>query len=134
MSTPEQTLRQFKSKSFDLAWITVKNFEEAIKFYSEVLGLEQKDYAPEYKWAEFEGYAGGARLGICEICEDSPIEPGDNAVISFTVDDLDAACDFLGKKGTEFIGTVQEVPGHVKMQLIKDPSGNLIHICQVLHN
>lgn len=133
MTMDEQNLQQFKSKSFDLAWITVKNFDEAIKFYSEALGLEQKDFAPEYKWAEFAGYAGGARLGICEACQDNPIEAGDNAVISFTVDDLEAACVFLKKKGAEFIGTIQEVPGHVRMQLIKDPSGNLIHMCQVLH-
>lgn len=133
MSTQEQTLQQFKAKSFDLAWVSVKNFDNAVKFYKETLGLQQKDYAPEYKWAEFEGYAGGARLGICEESEENPIEPGQNAVVSFTVDDLDAACAFLKKKGIEFIGTVQEIPGHVKMQLIKDPSGNFMHICQVLH-
>ncbi len=39
------------------------------------------------------------RLGICETCEDCPIEAGENAVVSFTVDDLDAACVFLKKEG-----------------------------------
>lgn len=132
MSAEPQTLQQFKAKSFDLAWITVKNFDQAVKFYKETLGLEQKDYNPEYKWAEFEGHAGGARLGICEACQESPVQAGGNAVSCFTVDDLDAACEFLRKKGAEFVGDIQEVPGHVKMQLIKDPSGNYIHICQKL--
>lgn len=128
----QQTLQQFKVKGFDLAWLVVKDFEKAIKFYKETLGLELKDYAPEFKWAEFEGYAGGARLGVCEACEDTPIVAGENAVPTFTVDDLDAACEFLKKKGATFVGDIQEVPGHVRMQLIKDPAGNLIHICQKL--
>lgn len=98
MSTQQQTLQQFKAKSFDLAWITVKNFDEAVKFYKETIGLEQKDYAPEYKWAEFEGHAGGARLGICEASPECPIDAGGNAVVCFTVDDLDAACEFLKKR------------------------------------
>lgn len=132
MDSINQSLKSFKTKGFELAWITVKNFDEAVKFYTEVLGLEQKDYAPEYKWAEFEGKEGGARLGICEACEESPIKPGENAVVSFTVDNLDEACKFLKKQNVEFVGEVQEIPGHVRMQLIKDSSGNYIHICQLL--
>jgi|GEM_PF-680604 len=126
------TLNQFKSKSFDLAWITVKNFEEVIKFYSEVLGLEQKDYAPEYKWAEFEGCAGGARPGICEESDESPVKSGGNAVISLTLDELDSACESLKKNKVQFIGEIQEIPSHVRMQPIQDTSGNYIHICQKL--
>lgn len=126
-------LQQFKAKSIDLIWISVKDFDQAVKFYKEKLGLEQKDYNPEYKWAEFEGYNGGARLGICEYSEESPIAAGDNAVISFTVDDLDAASAFLKQEGVEFVGPVQEIPGHVKMQLVRDSSGNYMHLCQMLH-
>ena len=126
-------MSEFRAKSLDLVWIMVKDFDEAVKFYKDVLGLVQKDFAPEYNWIEFEGVNGGARLGICAMCEDAPIQPGSNAVVSLTVDDLDQAIDFLKTKGAALVGETQEVPHHVKMQLIQDPSGNFIHICQLLN-
>lgn len=121
-----------KVKSIDLAWVVVKNFEQGVEFYRDVLGLEIKDYSPEWKWVEFEGYKGGARLGLCEACDMTPVGPGGNAVVSFSVDDIDAASLFFKQKGLELVGEKQVIPGHVAMQLGRDPSGNLIHIVQTL--
>lgn len=119
-------------KSMGLVWIAVDDFEEAIKYYTEVLGLELLERNDDFGWAELGGKDGGARLGISEACDMSPLEPGDNGVPSMTVDNLDKTLKRLSGK-VELEGDICEVPGCVRMQLIRDPSGNLIHLVELLN-
>jgi predicted enzyme related to lactoylglutathione lyase len=116
-------------KSMDLVWITVDDFDEAIQYYTEVLGLEVADRNDDFGWAELVGKDGGARLGICEECDTSPVGPGENAVLTMSVDNLDKTLKQLSGK-IELEGDICEVPGHVRMQLIRDPSGNLVHLVE----
>ncbi len=57
-----------------LSWIVVKDFKEAVKFYTETVGLTLKSQNPEYGWAELSGPEGafykekGAKL-VGEIGE-----------------------------------------------------------------
>lgn len=119
------------AKSFDLAWITVKDLKQAIKFYTEVVGLKVMVLSEEYGWAELQGHEGGARLGIGQMRKESDLQIR-NAVPTFTVDDLEKAKEELEKKGAKCHGPIEEIPGHVKMQMVIDNDGNHMQLVQIL--
>lgn len=126
-----------RTKAIKMIWISVKDFKKTIQFYRDVLGLKVVEINEEWGWAELEGHDGeGTRLGIgqhdANSQHESPISPGQNAVICLDVDNLDQAIAELQKNGAKLLGNVEEVPGHVRMQLIEDYDGNKIHVTQVL--
>lgn len=124
-----------KLKSMDLVWIVVNDLKKAIKFYTETVGLNLKEFHEEYGWAELEGQNGGARLGLAQSRPKSEdgILPGQNAVMTFTVENLQTAIAKLGKQGVKLIGAVQEVPGQVKMQMVADSDGNRFQLVELCH-
>lgn len=124
-----------QTKSIGLVWIVVKDFKRAVKFYTEVAGLKVHEMCEEWGWAELEGHDGsGMRLGIAQQRPDSqdPIQPGQNGVVTLTVDNLEQANKDLVRQGANLIGEVQEVPGHVKMQSVKDADGNMFQLVEKL--
>lgn len=119
-------------KEIGLCWIVVKDIKAAIRFYTETVGLKLMEFNEHYGWAELEGYAGGARLGIAQENPQENVRAGQNAVVTFTVANLEKAKAELVKKGSTCIGEVQEVPGHVKMQTVTDPDGNTFQLCELI--
>ena len=117
-------------KSADLSWITVSDFQKARKFFIETLGLKEISCAEEMGWAELQGPNGGSMIGIGTACGD--MSPGSNAIITFTVDDVDETVAELKKKNVQLIGEVMEVPGHVKLQMFADLDGNKFQLVQML--
>lgn len=121
--------------SMELAWIVVKDLKEAIKFYVETIGLKLVEHAEEYGWAELQGQQGGARLGIAQYnAHYGDVKPGQNAFVTFSVQDIEESKDRMKKKGAKFIGETQEVPGQVKLQMIMDSDGNQFQIAQKLRD
>lgn len=120
-----------KPQGFYMAWVLVENLAQGKEFFTETLGLECTASSPEYNWAEFSA-GDGAHIGMGEVCEDTPMKAGSNAVICINVADLLATKAELEAKNVTIIGDIQEVPGHVKMILIQDVSGNLYNIVQKL--
>lgn len=121
------------AKSLDLVWISVNDFKKAIKFYTEVVGLKLLECNEEWGWAELEGQNGGIKLGIGQYRpKQDAVEPGQNAVMTFTVENIDQAVKDLRQKGATLIGEIEEVPGHVKMQMVKDVDGNYFHLVEIL--
>ena len=119
------------SKSIDLIWIVVQDLKKAIKFYVETMGLQLMNSSEEHGWAEMKA-ENGARLGIAQYQSQMPLSPGHNAVVTLTVEDLHKARDALLKKGVVCIGEIQEVPGHVRLQLVRDLDGNHLQLVQML--
>lgn len=119
-------------KSSNLSWVCVGDLKEALKFYQEVLGFKLLSMSEEYGWAELQGVDGGAVIGLAVKDPSGPLHPGDNAVITLTVDDIEAEIALLKKRGITFVGSCQEVPGHVKMQLLKDKEGNHLQLVELL--
>ncbi len=117
-----------------LSWIVVKDVKAAIAYYTEVVGLKLMEFNEQYGWAELEGYEGGSRLGIAQVNPQDNMAEGQNAVVTFTVENLDAAKQEMVEKGAKCEGDVLEVPGHVKMQTVIDADGNRFQICEVLHS
>lgn len=123
------------TQSIGLVWIVVKDFKKAVKFYTEVTGLKLIEMNEQWGWAELEGHDGkGMRLGIAQYSPDNPdpVQPGQNGVVTFTVDNMEQATKDLVKQGATLIGKVQEIPGHVKLQTVKDGDGNLFQVVEVL--
>lgn len=122
------------AKGIALSAITVKNIETSKRLFVDLLGLELKDYAPEYNWMEIGGDE-GALLGVGQSQEcgaDYQQAPGDNAWVSISVENLEESKKHLEDNGIEFIGDVFEVPGHVKMALFNDGDGNRFWLCEKL--
>lgn len=121
-------------KSMNLAWIVVNDLKKAIQFYTETVGLKLMDLSEQFGWAELEGNEGGARIGLAQaqLKSEDDVQPGQNAVVTFTVHSLDKAIAELLKKGAKLLGGVQEVPGHVKLQMVSDIDGNRFQLVEVL--
>ncbi|MES2121340.1 MAG: VOC family protein [Chlamydiota bacterium] len=125
------------AQSLGLAWIVVNDLKKAVEFYTKVIGLKLMEINEEYGWAELEGQkGGGSRLGIAQMPteDDSGIKPGQNAIVTFTVTNLDSSIAGMTEKGAKLVGAIQEVPGHVKMQMVCDIDGNHFQMVEVLHH
>lgn len=120
-----------KPQGIQLAWITVSNIKDAVKFYTEIIGLSLLELNEQYGWAELSG-PDGARLGIAQFDPAFSFKPGSNAIPTITVDDIQLACNELRSKKVRLIGEIQEVPGEVKLQTFSDSDGNTFQLCQVL--
>ena len=120
-------------KRMDMAWITVSDHKKAKEFFCDILGLKLSSETPEHGWMELVGHEGGATLGVGKACEEtSPdVKPGQNAVVTMTVDDVVTCKKYLESKGVKFFGDIIEIPGHVKMALFADNDGNKFQIVQM---
>lgn len=126
---------KMSAESFDLAWIMVEDIKKAIEFYTNVIGLKLVEFNEQYGWAELSGQKGGARLGIGQKqAQEDPSCPytGSNAVMTFTVKDLDKAVEGLVEKGAKLCGEIVTVPGHVRMQSVSDIDGNQLQLVEVV--
>jgi predicted enzyme related to lactoylglutathione lyase len=106
-----------------ISWFSVKDFEQAKKFYGESLGLK-KTFETE-QWAEFAGGEGEASIGLA-VNPRAGKEPG--ATVVLQVPDIEDERRRLESRGVSF----EEVPGMVKLATFRDPSGNRLQLCQLL--
>ena len=122
--------------SMGLAWIVVNDLKQAIEFYTKTVGLKLMEHNEQYGWAELEGHNGGARLGIAQNGpkDNNDVKPGQNAVVTFTVKNLEKAIDEMKAKGASLIGEVQVVPGHVKLQMSQDSDGNRFQLVELIQH
>jgi predicted enzyme related to lactoylglutathione lyase len=114
-----------------LSWITVKDLAAATRFYTEVAGFTVKENHPEFGWVELMGEK-GARLGLSQESKELDIKAGANAITTITVQNLQESIAFFQKKGVKLLGDIQEVPGHVKLQMFADPDGNIMQLVEIL--
>ncbi len=116
-----------------MAWVIVADIKKAKKFFIDTLGLTTACCVDEHKWMELRAHGGGVVLGVGECGpEDALVKPGQNAIVTMTVDDIEAVRADLTKKGVVFKGEIIEVPGHVKMIFFVDPDNNLYQLVQDL--
>ncbi len=120
-----------KKASIELIWIVVKDLKKAIEFYTEEVGLTLNELHEEFGWAELEGLS-GARLGLAQERSEEKIRAGHNGVMTFTVKSLSDAISHLKDGGGTLIGEVQEIPHHIKMQMVRDRDGNHFQLVERL--
>lgn len=121
-------------REIGLSWIVVKDIKAAVRYYTEVVGLELSEFNEEFGWAELRGKDGGALLGIAQESSHEPVKAGQNAVVTFTVDHLESVKEKMIQEGANPEGDTIEVPGHVKMQTFIDPHGNRFQICEMVRH
>ena len=122
-------------KSIDLAWIVVNDLPKSVKFYTEKVGLKLMEFHEGFGWAELQGQDGGIKLGLAQMqpTGNDGINPGQNAVVTLTVDNIEDAIIDLKEKGAKLMGEIQEVPGHVKLQMVQDEDGNHFQLVECLN-
>jgi CreA protein len=110
-----------------VSWFSAGDFEQAKKFYGEVLGLK-KTFELQ-SWAEFAGAAGQASIGIAGNPRTGG-EPG--ATVVLEVEDIEAERKRLEARGVKFEGQTEEIPGVVKLATFRDPAANRLQLAQSL--
>lgn len=108
-----------------LAWYQVSDLEAAKKFYGEVMGLK-KTFEMD-GWAEFSHAEGGAAIGLSSNGSGQA-----GATIVLRVADLERAREELSRRGVEFTGETEEIPGIVRIATFRDASGNQLQLAQAL--
>ena len=119
-------------QGLNLAYVVVADLKKAVHFYTEVVGMKLEELNEKFGWAELSGTKGGARLGIAQANDYEKIKPGQNAVVTLSVDNIAASIEDLIRKGAMIVGEMMEVPGVVKMQMIKDHDGNHFQLVESL--
>lgn len=122
-----------KINKMALAWITSDNLEKSKDFFANTLGLKIDVETREYGWMELVAQDESFRLGVGRCDEHNPVKPGQNAILTMTVDDIAAAKKELESKSAKIIGDIVEVPGHVKMLTFEDPDGNKFQLVEELY-
>lgn len=111
----------------DFVRYTVSDFDTALPFYRDRLGLEQEKHVEEYGWAEFA--LPPTTLALDETDDAERADPTDRGgAVALAVDDVEGAVGELRASGTTIVREPVDT-GVCDIATIADPDGNPI----VLH-
>lgn len=114
--------RLYAVRIFSFEW------EAALAFYRETLGLPLAFVDAEMGWAQFE-VGEEVFLGL-ERCD--PDDPASKELVgrfvgtSIAVDDIDEVCESLVAQGVEFVGPPEKQPWGGTLAHLRDPDGNVL--------
>ncbi len=100
---------------------SVRNLDESIAWFKEVLGFNEVFRIPEAGWAEVTSPTEGVTIGLGQNEE---VDGRGGTTPVFGVDSVDAARADLEGKGVRFDGDTVIIPGMVKLATFFDPDGN----------
>lgn len=128
--------------SLSQCFIITHNPEEALAFYRDALGLEQRSDVSkgEFQWIVV-GAASQPDVSICltNFLNGSPadqdavaglVAKGALNGVHFRSDDLDATFEQLRAAGAEIVQEPTDQPWGTRDLAVRDPSGNLVRIDQ----
>lgn len=118
-----------KSLGINLIWITVRDIKAAIKFYTEIVGLELVEFHEQFGWAELKGKE-GASLGLAQYIPEEKNQIGENAIVTLSVENIETAVADLKSKNVHLVEGIIEVPGAVRLQTFKDADGNTFQLAE----
>jgi len=102
--------------------VNVTDIKTSMKWYKEVLGFEPIYYMENLSWCELKSPVENVSVGLSQVEQMPP--PGGNAVLTWGVNDIDAARTELEKKGIKFDGDIRTYEGMVKLATFYDRDGN----------
>ena len=102
--------------------VMVTKMDNAIKFYTEILGLKLKNRFGDH-WADIEGP--GIAIGLHP--SSNQIERADNLQIGLRVSDLKVAISELEKNGVQFRTNKDD---QVQLAFFTDPDNNTLYLMQ----
>ncbi len=107
--------------------VFVSDWERAIRFYTETLGMTLASRADEYGWAQLD--TGEGQLALERV--DPADAEGRSFVgrfigVSLEVPDIAATYDTLVERGVEFLSPPRQQPWGGILAHLKDPDGNVL--------
>jgi|TARA_Y100000310_G_C20679097_1_gene814830 predicted enzyme related to lactoylglutathione lyase len=104
--------------------VFVSDFDRAVAFYNNTLGLTLDMRADDFGYASFK--AGSISFAVAKA--DDPTLVGKHTGIGFIVDDIDAFYADLIDKGVESEMPPTKQPWGGVLALMKDPDGNVFYL------
>jgi predicted enzyme related to lactoylglutathione lyase len=108
--------------------LNVMDIQKSMSWYKEVLGFELIYYMEELGWCELKSPVTGVNVGLSQVEKMPP--PGGNAVMTWGVNDIEAACADLKGKGVKFDGDIRTIEKMVKLATFYDIDGNCFMLYQ----
>lgn len=104
--------------------ISVKNLEESLKFYQEIVGLEVDRRFPAGPGIEI-AFLGSGETKVELICNEAvkEISFGEHISLGFEVESVDEMIKFVQEKGIAIHSGPFEPNPHVKFFFVTDPNG-----------
>ncbi|MFZ5352569.1 MAG: VOC family protein [Bacillota bacterium] len=113
-------------KSGITIWYNVKDIERTKAFYTEKLGFEVSFHDVEGGNVIMKTNTKDCFIGFS--CADE-ILPSTSSTV-FEVENIETAYDILKKRGVEFSGDIDVVPGMVKLATFTDPDGHSLMLSE----
>ncbi|MEX0961832.1 MAG: VOC family protein [Simkaniaceae bacterium] len=119
-----------------LSWIQVHDLIKAKKMFVDIIGLTLLEENENYGWLELGSVHGEPIIGISSVnqdkeeCSQVEFNPGDNAIVSLTVDDTEEVKKKLENMGVSFVGEIIEIPGELKIANFLDLDNNRFQIVE----
>ena len=106
--------------------IFVRDWERAIRFYTETLGIPTTFRGDDMGWAQLA--TGEANLALERVNPDSEEQDlvGRFVGVSLTVDDIHKTYETLKERGVEFTGPPAKMEWGGTLAHFKDPDGNVL--------
>ena len=112
-----------------LVRVFVRDFERAVRFYSETLGMKLSHRSDEMGWAQLA--LAGADIGLER--DRGERENGDDedmvgrvVGVSLAVEDIQQTYEVLRARGVEFLRPPAKMPWGGVLAHFKDPDGNVL--------
>lgn len=113
----------------ELIIVEVCDYDAAVPFYRDVLGLTFIKEETSDRWAEFDA-GGGVLLAVFGRLKEPPKEQG-AIMLDFTVPDLEAERERIARLGVD-VGEIQQYSDEYRLFTLNDPEGNRIQIFEWL--
>jgi predicted enzyme related to lactoylglutathione lyase len=115
--------------SYELAVVRlfVHDWERAVQFYTEALGMTIERRADEFGWAQFA--TGPCSLAVERLHRDDPEAAalvGRYVGVSLRVPDLEGAYHTLVERGVEFLSPPEKQAWGGTLAHLRDPEGNVL--------
>jgi len=114
-------------RGVDFAVMPTRDFETAVAFYGNTLGLRRSVYVPDRKYAEFE--TGNLTLMVIDPPGMDLEERKSRNAIALRVDDVQESRALLEASGVTFMGDFMD-SGVCYQAVFSDPDGNTL----ILHH
>jgi predicted enzyme related to lactoylglutathione lyase len=111
----------------DFVVMPTRDYETAVTFYGDTLGLRRSAYRPEHKYAEFE--TGNLTLMVIDPPGMTVEDKKSGNAVALRVDDVHESRALLEERGVDFMGEIMD-SGVCHQAFFKDPDGNVL----ILHN
>jgi predicted enzyme related to lactoylglutathione lyase len=114
-------------KGINVVSISVSDLDQARQFYRDVLSLGEPIYdLPEAGWIEFGSGSPSGNIAVTKA--ESNWNPSTGTTVVFNVEDCNAACTELRRRGVHCEDPVV-FPGYVTFCSFYDPFGNRLQMC-----